>query len=91
MATKTTYFSIINNVAKGEKASSFYIRALRVPGGFHLGSLPPAGLGGTAGLQVEEEEVGLLGSNVTFAVGLLTGVEAAVTHSDIHKSQCDLT
>ena len=49
------------------------------PGGFHFGILPPAGLRGNAGLDVEtvEVEAGRLGA--TLAVGgLLTGVEAAV-------------
>lgn len=46
-----------------------------IPGGFHLGTLPPAGAGESAGLDegTEEDGTGRLGA--TFATGeLLTGV-----------------
>lgn len=49
-----------------------------IPGGFHLGTLPPAGVGESAGLDegAEEDEAGRLGA--TFATGeLLTGVFVA--------------
>lgn len=47
------------------------------PGGCHLGTLPPAGDGESAGLDAgTEEDEGLL--DTTFAIGgLLTGVVAA--------------
>lgn len=51
-----------------------------VPGGFHFGILPPAGLRDTANLDEEtvEDEAGLLGASLA-AGGLLTGVETAET------------
>lgn len=61
-----------------------------VPGGFHLGILPPAGLRDTAGLDVGamEDEGGLLGAGLTVG-GPLCGVEAAVKQSNCHYIPCE--
>lgn len=50
-----------------------------VPGGFHFGILPPAGLSDTdLDAEIVEDEAGLLGASLA-AGGLLTGVETAET------------
>lgn len=49
-----------------------------IPGGFHFGILPPAGLRDAADLDEQTVEEGLLGAGVADG-GLLTGVETAET------------
>lgn len=63
-----------------------------LPGGFHLGTLPPAGLRDTAalGAGAEQEDAGLLAAALA-AGGLRTGVEAAVKQSRCHDNSSHLS